>query len=35
MVVAHGRDAADVALATLFGNFLMTHMSVFVSEAKF
>ena len=35
IVVAHGRDAADVALATLFGNFLMTHMSVSVSEAKF
>lgn len=35
IVVAHGRDAADVALATLFGNFLMTHMSVSVSEAQF
>jgi transglutaminase-like putative cysteine protease len=35
IVVAYGRDAADVALATLFGNFSMTHMSVSVSEARF
>jgi transglutaminase-like putative cysteine protease len=35
IVVAYGRDAADVALATLFGNFLMTHMSVSVSETNF
>lgn len=35
IVVAYGRDAADVALATLFGNFNMTHMSVSVSEARF
>jgi transglutaminase-like putative cysteine protease len=35
IAVAYGRDAADVALATLFGNFTLTHMSVFVGEAAF
>jgi transglutaminase-like putative cysteine protease len=35
IVVAYGRDAADVALATLFGNFQLTHMSVSVLPADF
>lgn len=32
IVVAYGRDAADVALATLFGSFTMQNMRVTVSE---
>lgn len=33
IVVAYGRDAADVALATLFGTFTLQHMRVTVSPA--
>ncbi len=32
IVVAYGRDAADVALATMFGNFTMRNMQVSVNE---
>jgi transglutaminase-like putative cysteine protease len=32
IVVAYGRDAADVALATIFGHFTMQRMWVSVSE---
>ncbi len=32
IVVAYGRDAADVALATMFGHFTMLNMQVSVSE---
>jgi len=32
IVVAYGRDAADVALATMFGNFTMQNMQVSVIE---
>jgi len=32
IVVAYGRDAADVALATMFGNFTMQSMRVTVTE---
>ena len=32
IVVAYGRDAADVALATMFGNFTMQNMWVTVTE---
>lgn len=35
IVVAYGRDAADVALATLFGSFTMQSMSVTVTPASF
>jgi len=35
IAVAYGRDAADVALATLFGDFKMTEMNVSVSETVF
>jgi transglutaminase-like putative cysteine protease len=31
IVIAYGRDAADVALATLFGNFQLRHMAVSVT----
>ncbi len=31
IVVAYGRDAADVALATMFGNFMMQNMQVSVT----
>lgn len=34
IVVAYGRDAADVALATLFGNFTMQNMRVTVTAAN-
>jgi transglutaminase-like putative cysteine protease len=34
IVVAYGRDAADVALATLFGNFTLQRMQVRVSPAS-
>jgi hypothetical protein len=30
IVVAYGRDAADVALATMFGNFNLQNMQVTV-----
>jgi transglutaminase-like putative cysteine protease len=33
LVVAYGRDAADVALATMFGNFTMQSMQVTVRPA--
>ena len=32
IVVAYGRDAADVALATMFGSFTMQNMQVTVTE---
>jgi transglutaminase-like putative cysteine protease len=35
IVIAYGRDAADVALATMFGNFTMTSMSVAVKPTDF
>ena len=35
VAVAYGRDAADVALATLFGSFSLSHMSVSVLPADF
>lgn len=35
IVVAYGRDASDVALATLFGPFTMTYMYVTVFPAEF
>lgn len=34
IVVAYGRDAADVALATLFGNFQLRQMMVTVTATK-
>jgi len=34
IVVAYGRDAADVALATMFGSFTLQNMEVTVSEVK-
>ena len=34
IVVAYGRDAADVALATMFGNFTMQNMQVTVTEHR-
>lgn len=34
IVVAYGRDAADVALATIFGAFGMLNMSVTVNEVR-
>lgn len=34
IVVAYGRDAADVALATLFGPFQLTYMEVTVSPSE-
>jgi transglutaminase-like putative cysteine protease len=34
IVVAYGRDAADVALATLFGPFLLKHMEVTVTPGQ-
>jgi transglutaminase-like putative cysteine protease len=34
IVIAYGRDAADVALATIFGDFVMTGMFVSVSPAE-
>ncbi len=34
IVVAYGRDAADVALATMFGNFTMLNMCVTVEAAN-
>lgn len=33
IVIAYGRDAADVALATIFGDFTMSHMRVSVSPS--
>jgi transglutaminase-like putative cysteine protease len=33
IVVAYGRDAADVALATMFGSFALQIMSVTVAPA--
>ena len=35
IVIAYGRDAADVALATMFGNFTMLSMSVSVKPTDF
>lgn len=35
IVVAYGRDAADVALATMFGSFTMQNMCVTVTAAPF
>ncbi len=34
IVIAYGRDAADVALATLFGDFILNEMRVSVSPAE-
>jgi hypothetical protein len=34
IVVAYGRDAADVALATLFGPFQLNFMEVTVNPAS-
>ncbi|CAN5824209.1 transglutaminase family protein [soil metagenome] len=34
IVLAYGRDAADVALATMFGNFTMKNMKVAVTAVK-
>jgi transglutaminase-like putative cysteine protease len=34
IVVAYGRDAADVALATMFGSFKMTSMKVTVTPVS-
>ncbi len=34
IVIAYGRDAADVALATMFGNFMMQKMEVTVTPAE-
>jgi transglutaminase-like putative cysteine protease len=34
IVVAYGRDAADVALATLFGNYQMLSMEVNVGAGE-
>ncbi len=34
IVVAYGRDAADVALATLFGAFTMTNMKITVTAVS-
>jgi transglutaminase-like putative cysteine protease len=33
IVLAYGRDAADVALATMFGNFTLQNMQVSVTQA--
>jgi len=35
IVIAYGRDASDVALATIFGQFSLTEMSVNVAETDF
>lgn len=35
IVIAYGRDASDVALATIFGNFNLVNMEVCVSPADF
>jgi transglutaminase-like putative cysteine protease len=34
IVVAYGRDAADVALATMFGAFTMTNMKITVTAVN-
>ncbi|MEY4483736.1 MAG: hypothetical protein RL693_1188, partial [Verrucomicrobiota bacterium] len=34
IVLAYGRDAADVALATMFGGFTMQNMKVSVTAVK-
>ncbi len=35
IVIAYGRDASDVALATIFGNYTLLNMAVMVSPADF